>query len=143
MRKQSPFLNVVVRKYTGAARRFDPRPSESLPSSPSIRGNAAAAPPAFPSASAQAWPQEDCANEPAGFFACGERNALWALGARFVVVLLFLIASLSSQAAMREVGAIGLTVGDLDRALKFYTTVLPFEKVSQSKSAPGAADELL
>src|SRR6266487_3720133 len=80
MRKPSPFLNVVVRKFAGAARRFDPRPSESLPSSPSIRGNAAAAPPAFPSAPAQAWPHEDCANEPAGFFACGERNALWALG---------------------------------------------------------------
>src|SRR5437867_11365856 len=143
MRKQSAFMNVVVRRFAGAARRLDPRPSESLPYSPSIRGNADAAPPAFQKSLSVAWPQEDCANEPAGFFACGERNALWALGARFVVVLLFLIASLSSQAAVREVGAIGLTVGDLDRALKFYTTVLPFEKVSQSKSAPGAADELL
>ena len=136
-------MNVVVRRFAGAARRLDPRPSESLPYSPSIRGNADVAPPAFQKSLPIAWPQEDCANEPAGFFACGERNALWALGARFVVVLLFLIASLSSQAAVREVGAIGLTVGDLDRALKFYTTVLPFEKVSQSKSAPGAADELL
>lgn len=32
IRKQSPFLNVVVRKFTGAARRSHPRPSESLPS---------------------------------------------------------------------------------------------------------------
>ena len=38
---------------------------------------------------------------------------------------------------------IGLTVGDLDRALDFYTMVLPFEKASESRSAPGAADELL
>lgn len=58
-------------------------------------------------------------------------------------MLLWLVASLSSQAAVREVGAVGLTTGDLDRALEFYTKVLPFEKVSESKSAPGAADELL
>ncbi len=143
MRKQSPFLNVVVRKFTGAVRRFDPRPSESLPSSPSIRGKAAAAPPAFPSAPAQAWPREDCANEPAGFFACGERNALRALGARVVLVLALFAASLSSQGAVREVGAIGLTVGNLDRELEFFTKVLPFEKLSKSKSTPRAADELL
>jgi len=36
-----------------------------------------------------------------------------------------------------------VTVGHLDRELEFYTKVLPFEKVSESKSAPGAADELL
>ena len=143
MRKQSAFLNVVVRKFTGAARRLDPRPSESLPSSPSIRGEAVAAPPAFQPSPPTGWPQEDCANEPAGFFACGERNLVWALGARIALVLLLLGAALSSQAAVREVGAIGLTVGDLDRALEFYTKVLPFKKVSESKTVPGAADELL
>ena len=136
-------MSVVVRRFAGAARRLDPRPSESLPSSPSIRGNAAAAPPAFPSAPAPAWPHEDCANEPAGFFACGERNALWALGARVVLVLVLFAASLSSQGAVREVGAIGLTVGNLDRELEFFTKVLPFEKLSESKSTPRAADELL
>src|SRR5439155_15164856 len=67
----------------------------------------------------------------------------WALGARVALVLLLFVVSLSSQAAVREVGAIGLTVGDLDRALEFYTKELPFEKVSESKTAPGAADELL
>ena len=36
-----------------------------------------------------------------------------------------------------------VTVGHLDRELEFYTKVLPLEKVSESKSAPGAADELL
>ena len=64
---------------------------------------------------------------------------MWALGARVALVLLLLFASLSSQAAVREVGAIGLMVGDLDRAAEFYTKVLPFEKVSESKTAPGAA----
>src|SRR6266542_5071016 len=143
MRKQSAFMNVVVRRFAGAARRLDPRPSESLPYSPSIRGNADVAPPAFQKSLPIAWPQEDCANEPAGFFACGEQNSLWALGARVALVLLLFVTSLASQAAVREVGAIGLTVGDLDRALEFYTKELPFEKVSESKTAPGAADELL
>jgi catechol 2,3-dioxygenase-like lactoylglutathione lyase family enzyme len=143
MRKQSAFMNVVVRKFTGAARRFNPRPSESRPSSPSIRGDAAAAPPAFQQSSPNAWPHEDCANEPAAFFACGERNMLWALGGRVALVLLLLVASLSSPAAVRELGAIGLTVGDLDRGVEFYTKVLPFEKMAESKSTPGAADELL
>jgi catechol 2,3-dioxygenase-like lactoylglutathione lyase family enzyme len=31
------------------------------------------------------------------------------------------------RAAVREVGAIGLTISDLDRALPFYTNTLPFE----------------
>jgi len=142
MRKQSPFISVVVRRFAGAARRPDPRPPESHPSSPSIRGNAAAAPPAFYKYPHSAWPQEDCANEPTGFFACGEHNALWALGARIALVLLLFVTSPASQAAVHEVSAIGLTVGDLEREVEFYTKVLPFEKVSESSLAPGAADEL-
>jgi len=54
-----------------------------------------------------------------------------------------LAAPISAPAAVCEVGAIGLTVGDLDRALEFYTKILPFEKMSESTPAPGAADELL
>src|SRR5215510_12307957 len=102
MRKQSPFLNVVVRKFTGAARRLNPRPSESLPSSPSIGGNAVAAPPAISSArrsvhnppqrgentaSNQVWQHEDCANEPSPLHCFGESRTLWALGARVALVL--------------------------------------------------------
>src|SRR5439155_17880116 len=109
MRKQSAFMNVVVRRFGGAARRLNPRLSESLPLVPSIRGDAVAASPAFPQSPPSAWPHEDCANAPAGFFACGESNALWALGARVALVLLLFVVSLSSQAAVREVGAIGLT----------------------------------
>ncbi len=60
-----------------------------------------------------------------------------------MLVLVLLAASLSSQGAVREVGAIGLTVGNLDRELEFFTKVLPFEKWSESKSTPRAADELL
>ena len=190
MRKQSAFLEVVVSKFAGARQRRNPRPSESLPSSPSIRGDAAAAPPAFrqsceetASAPERGWgqaqpqqsqrgryaprnspghrtdqraaalqcrapgnaarPTEHCANEPSGFFPCGEQNALWALGARVALAFLLLVAPIAAPAAVREVGAIGLTVGDLDRAVEFYTKILPFEKVSESKTAPGAADELL
>lgn len=61
---------------------------------------------------------------------------------RSLFALLF-IAVLPARAAVHEVGAIGLTVGDLDRALRFYTQVLPFEKVSEIKAPSGAADDLL
>lgn len=58
---------------------------------------------------------------------CGERNTLWALAARVALVLVLLGASPSAQAAVREAGTIGLTVGDLDRVLPFYTNTLPFQ----------------
>src|SRR6185436_17149410 len=98
MQKQSAFLNIVVRRFAGAARRSDPRPSESHPPAPSIRGDAVAAPPAFASPT-ELWPQDHCANEPAGFFGCVEREALWALGARVALIGTLLLASLSSHAA--------------------------------------------
>ena len=44
---------------------------------------------------------------------------------------------------MREVGAIGLTVGDLDRELMFYTNTLPFELVSISETSGREQDALL
>ena len=44
---------------------------------------------------------------------------------------------------MREVGAIGLTVGDLDRELIFYTNTLLFELVSVSEVSGKAQDALL
>src|SRR5262245_54974808 len=114
MRKQSPLLNVVVKEFTGAARRLNPRPSESLPSS--SRGNAVTAPPAFcpaehavhssqqPGAdttSCQVWPQEDCANEPSPLHCFGESRTLWTLGARVALVLALIVASLAAQAAVR------------------------------------------
>ncbi len=40
-------MNLGLENPAGAARRNTPRPSESLPSSPSTRGDAAAAPPSF------------------------------------------------------------------------------------------------
>ena len=74
-------------------------------------------------------------------FACRDHHPVRAPGARVALVLLWLVAS--SQAAVHEVGPIGLTVGNLDREIEFYTGVLPFEKVSESRSRPGAADRLL
>jgi catechol 2,3-dioxygenase-like lactoylglutathione lyase family enzyme len=45
-------------------------------------------------------------------------------------ILLFLTVSL--RAGITEVGAIGLTVGDLDREVAFFTQVLAFEKIAES-----------
>lgn len=85
---------------------------------------------------------EHRANESGRFFPCGERNALWLLGARLVASLLLFI-SLSTSAAVREVGAIGLTVANLDREREFFTKVLPFKEVAVTQGAGRAQDELL
>ncbi|HET9369193.1 MAG TPA: VOC family protein [Vicinamibacterales bacterium] len=45
-------------------------------------------------------------------------------------------------APVTEVDAVGITVGDMDRALAFYTGVLPFKKVSDVEVS-GRAHELL
>ena len=161
MRKQSPFIDVVVKRFARARQRLTP-PSPKLPLR-SYHGEADRALPAFRSADFSppqrpsnhgktkavrarievAWPQEDCANEPSPLHCFGEHRALWALGAKVALVLLCLAISLASRAATREVGAIGLTVGNLDRELDFFTKVLPFKKISESKSVPGEADALL
>ena len=59
------------------------------------------------------------------------------------LILLLLGLTLSAQAAVREVGPIGLTVGDLDRELMFYTNTLPFELVSVSEVSGKDQDALL
>src|SRR5262245_57808723 len=158
MQKQNAFMNVVVKKFAGAARRLHPRPPESLPPL-SNRGKAVAAPPAFSesvgrdvlTALRQAedsppydlWPQEDCANEPSPLHCFGKHRALWALAAKVSLIVLLLVASLSTQAAVHEVGAIGLTVSDLARELHFYTNTLPFELISISEASGKEQDDLL
>jgi len=63
--------------------------------------------------------------------------------ARAALFLLFVGLTLSVRAGVREVDAIGLTVGDLDRELMFYTNSLSFELVSISKVAGKDQDALL
>ena len=48
-----------------------------------------------------------------------KQSALWALAAKVTLLFLGLFVSLSATPAVREVGAIGLTVGDLDREVEF------------------------
>ena len=65
------------------------------------------------------------------------------LGVKAALLLLLLVAPLRTlQAAVREVGGIGLTVGDLEQELDFYTRVLPFELVSRTRTSVGVADDL-
>lgn len=63
--------------------------------------------------------------------------------AKAALFLLLAALTLSAQAGVREVGAIGLTVGDLDRELMFYTNTLPFELVSISEASGREQDTLL
>lgn len=73
-----------------------------------------------------------------------EGNPLWEMPlAKAALFLLLAALTLSAQAGVREVGAIGLTVGDLDRELMFYTNTLPFELVSVSEASGREQDALL
>ena len=63
--------------------------------------------------------------------------------ARLAIATAVLVIALPILAAVREVGAIGLTVNDLGRELHFYTNTLPFELVSISDSSGREQDELL
>src|SRR5258706_10178343 len=63
--------------------------------------------------------------------------------AKAALLMLLAALTLSAQAGMREVGAIGLTVGDLDRELMFFTNTLPFELVSISEASGREQDALL
>lgn len=60
-----------------------------------------------------------------------------------MLALLLMVFALPILAGVREVGAIGLTVGDLGRALPFYTNTLPFELVSASATGGKEDDDLL
>jgi catechol 2,3-dioxygenase-like lactoylglutathione lyase family enzyme len=70
-------------------------------------------------------------------------NPLPALGAKVAAVGLMLFFGVAAQAGVREVGAIGLTVGNLDRELFFYTNTLPFELVGISEASGVDQDRLL
>lgn len=63
--------------------------------------------------------------------------------ARTAAAGLLLLLALPALAAVREVGAIGLTVNDLGRELNFYTNTLPFELVSISEAGGKDQGELL
>jgi catechol 2,3-dioxygenase-like lactoylglutathione lyase family enzyme len=59
------------------------------------------------------------------------RRGFWEMPlARATLLMLFVALTLAAQARVREVGVIGLTVGDLAGELTFYTNTLPFELVS-------------
>src|SRR5947208_7479272 len=63
--------------------------------------------------------------------------------AKAALFLLLAALTLSAQAGVREVGEIGLTVGDLDRELMFYTNTLQFELVSISEASAREQGALL
>ncbi len=64
------------------------------------------------------------------------------LGAKVTLALLLLLTT-AAQAAVRQVGAIGITVGGLDRVLPFYTNTLAFELKGITTVSGAERDALL
>jgi len=125
MQKQNVFLNWIVKRFVGANR----IPAVHLPLIP---------------------PHSKLGRRESGesLNACeGTENVsvgFWEMPlAKAALFLLLAALTLSAQAGVREVGAIGLTVGDLDRELMFYTNTLPFELVSISEASGQEQDALL
>ena len=83
------------------------------------------------------WPAPD------GRAAASRWRALLAAAALFSGVVVGATGPRESEAANGAVvGSIGITVDDMDRSLAFYTTVLPFEKVSDERIVDPALDAL-
>lgn len=76
---------------------------------------------------------------------CADRTPQRGVPTRFVGIALTVLLGLtvSVRAAVREVGAIGLTVNDLGRELTFFTNTLPFELISISNASGKEQDALL
>jgi catechol 2,3-dioxygenase-like lactoylglutathione lyase family enzyme len=127
----SPFIDIVVRSCVRVRRSFAVHPPESRPLSiRKCRGSGRI----LTQPRRHDWSNEHCANEPFGFLASAWKSAL-------VIGLLAFV--LPAAAAVREVGAIELTVNDLNSELKFFTNTLPFQLRSLTATKRGAADELL
>ncbi len=127
--QSSPFLEIIMRRCAKVRRGLVFRPPEAGPFTiRKCRGSGRASPQLR-----NDWPDEHCANEPVGFLR----------GAATVAMLGLLALSFSLAAAVREVGAIELTVNDLNRELKFFTNTLPFQLRGITRTKCGAADDLL
>jgi hypothetical protein len=68
--------------------------------------------------------------------------AVYSLVFATALLLAALLAS-SARAAIERVDRVAITVADLDRALAFYTRVLPFELVAEHEVAGEAWERLL
>jgi catechol 2,3-dioxygenase-like lactoylglutathione lyase family enzyme len=60
-----------------------------------------------------------------------------------VFALGLLLGRIPALSAVREVGSIGITVGNLDAEVRFFTQDLPFEEISRSEVKGHALDQLL
>src|SRR6266571_4028813 len=125
MLKRNVFMDVLVKRFV-RANRIPAVHSPLIPPLPKLgRRESGEALNAF----------ERTANASVGF---------WEMPlAKAALFLLLAALTLSAQAGVREVGAIGLTVGDLDRELMFYTNTLPFELVSISEASGREQNALL
>src|SRR4051794_36784056 len=128
-------MNAILNTIVGAQQHPPSGPPEFL-TPPSQREHAVRDLPAHLTCHLSSADEEEPSPESLGFYACGEENVWWGLGVKAVLLLLVLLTSLRGlQAAVREVGPIGLTVGELIREVDFYTKVLPFEVVSRTSTA--------
>ena len=132
MKKQNVFLGVMVKRLVRANR----IPAVHLPQ--------------LPPNPKPGWRESDPALNAfeVGSARCADRTPQRGVPtifkfARAMIVVSFMLFTFTAQAGVREVGAINLTVGDLEKELNFFTNTLPFELVSISDASGKEQDTLL
>ena len=126
MNRPNAFLEVIVRRFSGVGSHHVSR----LPEYPTL-------PPALNSDQPVRFPSERFYRRKFKISA-RVQNAL-----SQAATLILILGSLPSFAAVREVSSIGLTVGNLNQELRFYTNTLPFQLVSISDISGNEQDMLL
>src|SRR5882672_8393561 len=124
MQKRNVFRDFLLKRFVRASRIPAVHPPPSPPSAKLGRRESGEALNAFE----RTW------NNSIGF---------WGTPARAALFLVLMALTLTTQAGVRKVGTIGLTVGNLDRELMFYTNTLPFELVSITETDGVEQDALL
>ena len=132
MKKQNVFLGVMVKRLVRANR----IPAVHLPK--------------LPPNPKPGWRESDPAQNPfkVGSARCADRTLQRGVPtifkfARAMIVVSFVLLTFAAQADVRGVGAINLTVGNLDTELNFFTNTLPFELVSIWNVSGKGEDALL
>ena len=143
MQKENVFLDVMVKRFLRANRIPPVRPPQIPPFlCPGRRGSDSALNDFAGMTARRGSPWSD-ANKISRFARRRSQKPLIAVARNIALALVIFVLTLSAQAGVREVGAIGLTVNDLGRELNFYTNTLPFELVSVSEAGGKEQEELL
>ena len=141
MRNRNGFLELITQRFARARRITAVHPPKIPPLPKTGRRESGPAWDSWSESRLQA--ARGAKHAKAGAPTIREQDSFWSRGIRAALSVVFLLVALSTHAAVREVGTIGITVDNLDRELNFFTNTLPFQLVSISQTGGPDTDQLL